>query len=94
MLLDQRKEGAALTVSGTTTYCVDRWLAVRGTNVSTVQRNLTGGPTLAAGGANIPSFLRIQRTNANTGTGVIFVGQIIENKNMVDLAGRAIVFSF
>jgi hypothetical protein len=93
-LIDIRNNGAALTLTTSNQYGPDRWLAARGTNVSTIKQTLTGGPTVAAGGSNIPSFLRVQRTNANTGVGAIQLGQIIESQNMVDLAGQAVVISF
>lgn len=89
--IDQRREGASYTLTTSNIYAVDRWIAARGASVAgTAQRNLTGGPS----SLNIPSFYRVQRTNGNSGTDTLLIGQPVESRNMTDLAGQSIVVSF
>jgi hypothetical protein len=80
MVIDQRNAGASIgTASGTSTYTLDRWLAVFTQNSKfTLQQN-AGSVTPPVGFAN---YIGITTTSAYTGSGDIFnIGQNIEGFN-------------
>jgi len=84
MVIDQRNAGASIsTASSTSTYTLDRWLAVFTQNSKfTLQQN-AGSVTPPVGFAN---YIGITTTSAYTGSGDIFnIGQNIEGFNTADL---------
>jgi hypothetical protein len=84
MVIDQRNAGASIgTASSTSTYTLDRWLAVFTQNSKfTLQQN-AGSVTPPVGFAN---YIGITTTTAYSGSGDIFsFGQLIEGFNTADL---------
>jgi hypothetical protein len=88
MAIDQRNNGAAVALSTTAAYTVDRWYCGTNTSASatvTAQRVTTGVNSL-------PNALRILR-GSGTWTGVAYVDQTIETINCQDLAGQTVTVS-
>jgi len=84
MVLDQRNAGASIgTASSTSTYTLDRWLAIFSQNSKfTIQQN-AGSVTPPVGFNN---YLGITTTTAYSGSGDIFsLDQRIEGYNFADL---------
>jgi hypothetical protein len=84
MVFDQRNAGASIgTASSTSTYTLDRWVAVFSQNSKfTIQQN-AGSVTPPVGFTN---YLGITTTTAYSGSGDIFsIGQNIEGFNTADL---------
>ena len=71
-------------------FCADRWNAYN-TGSVTFSQVATGDTT------NVPTIqyaARVQRTAANTGTGVIILNQNVETVNTIPFAGKTVTMSF
>ena len=77
------------SLSGNSLYTADRWLFKRldGTIGGTVSRQ-------ASTQTGFQYAMRVQRNNANTGTGGLYVYNTIETINSIPLAGKTITLSF
>ena len=77
------------SLAGSTLYTADRWLFKRldGTTGGTVSRQ-------ASTQTGFQYAMRVQRNNANTGTGGLYVYNTIETINSIPLAGKTITLSF
>jgi len=84
----QRGDGATLSTSAS--FPVDRFF-VRRSAGSTGATSVMGTTTAPEG---FSSYLRTQRTSANTATDTLYVGQTIETLNSVPLQNKAVTFSF
>lgn len=85
MAIDQRNAGAAISLSNSYAYDVDRWWC-QNANVGTAQQVSTGD-------SDFPYALRLKRTSGNTGTSIVTCGQVIESVNCKDLAGQSVTIS-
>jgi len=88
MMIDQRNAGSAFTLaSGTNAYgSCDRWASIASAASWTMQQ-------IATGNFDFPYALRLKRTAAAAAS-TIYVGQIIESMNCLDMAGQAVTLSF
>lgn len=87
----QRGTTAITNPTNATSFLADRWSCYRQGFATGLTISQTTGVTL--NGIN-RTPLRVQRTAGNTGVQPIFTLQQIESKNMQDLAGQTITFSF
>jgi hypothetical protein len=72
-------------------YTADRWVSYRAVTGYTVTRQTTSDTT------NLPFIqycARVQRTNGNTATDIIYLNSSIETANTIPYAGRTITMSF
>lgn len=82
MMIDQRNAGAAVTVSGDSTYCVDRFAGFRSSPVN----NFTLQQSSTAPSGFINSLVATMGTGVSPGTaGYAMVAQRIEGANIADL---------
>jgi hypothetical protein len=88
----QRGTSVSVAASATATYTGDRFaLTTQASQASTVSRQATGDTT------NLPTIqycARVQRNNAQTGTGAMIFGQSVETTNSIRFAGQTVTLSF
>ena len=83
------QRGTNLSTNATSGYYIDRMWGYSGASTAATFSQLTS--TSLAG---FPYASRAQRNSGNTGTGGVYMGQIIESSNMVDLQGQTVTLSF
>jgi len=92
MAIDQRNAGAAYTIgviSGVTNYSVDRW----GAYLSAANTGYTAQRiAIKAGGVNYA--LRLARANGTTSTPTVFLHQVLETDDIIDLQGKTVTLSW
>ncbi|MGL5116506.1 MAG: hypothetical protein ACRC7C_14400 [Beijerinckiaceae bacterium] len=90
MDIDQRNAGAAVNLTTTGAYPVDRWSCV---TTSAASGTLTAQRVATAFSTNARYCLRLARS-AGSYVGGLIAAQAIETANAIDLAGRAVILSF
>lgn len=79
-------------ITNTPTYLADRWFGVGGASSSVLLSKIS-----VAGVAALPGFdtsLQLQRSSGNANLSPIYVGQIVENRDVIALQGQTVTFSF
>jgi len=81
---------SAGSLSTSTTWVADRFFAKRSAGSSGILGILTttGGPT------GIPAYVRLQRSNGQTATDTVYLGQTVETLNATQLQGKTVTYSF
>ena len=83
------QRGTTLSTNNNIGYYIDRmWGFSAASTVATFTQ------ISSTGLAGFPYATRAQRTAANTGTGGLYCGQIIESNNLQDLQGQSVTISF
>jgi len=83
MVIDQRNNGASVSINNTVAYTVDRWYVGFVGGTGTAQRvSGTGG------------FQNAIRLTGGSGITLAYIGQKIESFNSADLAGTTVTVSF
>lgn len=87
---DQRihQRGGTLSTNNSQGYFVDRMWGFSSVTAATFSQ------VSGTGLSGFPFAARGQRNSGNTGTGGVYLGQIIESVNMIDLQGQSITVSF
>lgn len=88
-LVDQRNGGAAVTLSASTAYTVDRWFGWTGASPSgqTAQR-------VAVMSGGVAYALRLARASGSTAAAAMSLGQVCESLSNIDMQGQAVTLSF
>lgn len=87
--IDERSAGS-LTLSTTAQFPVDRFFARR----SAGSTGATAIRSTSSALEGFPAFIRVQRTNGNTATDTLFVGQTVETLTSRTLQNKSVTFSF
>lgn len=90
MAIDQRNGGAVQNITGSITYCVDRFAVV---TTTTPSGTLTAQRVATAGATESPFALRLARTSGTYAGGFRLL-MALETANCADLAGKKIILSF
>ena len=89
MVIDQRKAGAAATVSNTDSYFgIDRYSVIDFSNAATWQQ-LTASPPAGFG-----YFGCLKRNSATSGASTLAITQVVESNNCRDLQSQSVTLSF
>jgi hypothetical protein len=83
MVIDQRNNGAAQTITSSSPYSLDRWQAYSGGANTTLQQ-------VASGVSGVPFVMQITGAASNT---ALQIQQKIESKNIADCAGSTVTLS-
>jgi hypothetical protein len=83
------QRGTNLSTTATYGYYIDRMWGFSGTSTAATFSQVT-----STGLAGFPYASRAQRNSGNTGTFNVYMGQIIESSNMVDLQSQTVTVSF